>query len=177
MRTGVLGLTILTIGSFASHATAGYVGASFVQTDSEFQTAVDNFDADDSSYKLFFGKQFSRSFDLEVSYRDLGTHQQTIGANTVDAEITAYDIAARGVLPLGKRIQLFGKAGLARVEIDGSLDAGGLVQNLDVDDWDPIYGVGLDFKLTNSIGLRAEWETYEVDDDLNSLSAGAFFHF
>ena len=177
MRNGILSLAILMVGSFASPAMAGYVGASFVQTDSEFQTAVDNFDADDSSYKFYLGGRISRLFDLEISYRDLGTHQQTIGLNTVDVEITAYDLALRGLLPVAKRISLFGKAGYARVEFDGSLDVGGLVESFDSDDWDPIYGVGFDIKLTDSIGLRAEWEIYDVDDDLNSLSAGAFLHF
>jgi hypothetical protein len=118
-----------------------------------------------------------KHFGLEVSYRDLGSHDDTIGANNINVDIESFDVCARGILPVSQRIALFAKAGYANISNDGTLDVGGTLQNFDEDDWELMYGVGVEFKLLKKFGLRAEWETYDVDGDLNSLSAGAFFRF
>jgi len=178
MRNFLAVLSVLIVATLVSDARAGaYVGASFVQTDSEFKTAFDNFDADDTSYKIFGGIDFLKHFGLEASYRDLGSHDDTMGADSISVDIEAFDLCARGIIPFGKRFAVFGKAGYANISVDGNLDIGGSISDFDEDDWELMYGVGVDIKLLKFLGIRAEWETYDVEDDLNSFSAGAYFRF
>ncbi len=171
-------LLLLIVASFATSAHAEfYLGASYLSTDAEFDTAVDNFDTDDSSYKFFGGFTMFKFFGLEASYRDLGTHMQTVGTSTVDVDLDSFDVEARGILPIGK-LKLFAKVGYALIGQDGTFDDNGTLSSIDEDDWELLYGVGAEFHFGGFFGLRAEWETYDVSSaDLNSFSAGAVFRF
>lgn len=164
-----ISVVVLGAAALASTAHAGfYAGASYVQTDSEFETAVDEFEADDSSFKVFAGFTFLKFLGVEASYRDLGKHSDSGGAGSVDVDLTAIDLSARGILPLGRVVSLFAKVGYANIQSDGDID---------VDEWEPLYGAGIDIHLLKWIGVRAEWEEYDIDESLNSLSVGAFFRF
>jgi OOP family OmpA-OmpF porin len=154
-----------------------YVGAGYLSTDSELETAFDDFDTDDSSYKFYGGFNFAKFLGFEASYRDLGTHQQTVNTSIVDLDLEALDISARGRLPLGKRATLFAKVGYANITAEGSFDFNGVIESIDDDEWEMLYGAGIDVNLGDRFGLRAEWEEYDIDDTLNSFSAGAFFRF
>ena len=154
-----------------------YVGASYVSTDAEFDTAFESFDTDDSAYKFFAGLTIFKFLGLEASYRDLGQHEQTVGMSLVNLDLEAIDLSARATLPLGKLISVYGKAGYANITAEGSFDLNGAISLVDSDEWELMYGVGVDINFGKHFGVRGEWETFDVDDDLNSFSAGAFFKF
>lgn len=170
-------VTLALLAATGSARAGWYVGAAFVTTDSEFETAVDNFEADDSSYKLFAGRTLFKFLAIEAAYSDLGTHEDTVGLNTLDVEIETYGVAARGVLPVGDWLNLFVKAGYNNISVDGELDAAGLITDFDEDDWELIYGAGVEINFGKHFAVRAEWEEYDVESDLNSLSAGAVIRF
>jgi OOP family OmpA-OmpF porin len=168
---------VLLMGMSAAAHADFYVGASYLSTDAEFETAFEDFDTDDSSYKFFAGFNFAKFFGIEASYRDLGTHQQTVGLNMIDLDLDAIDLSARAKLDIGKRLTVFAKAGYANIGASGSFDFDGVPEDIDEDEWELIYGVGVDVNLGGRFGLRAEWEEYDIDDTLNSFSAGVFFRF
>lgn len=172
-----LALVLLLVSVTGPAHAAFYVGASYLQTDSELDTVVNDFEADDESFKVFGGFNFVSWLGVEASYRDLGSHSDTIGATAIDVDLEAIDVGARGMLSLGKLISLFAKAGLAQISSDGSFSAGSLTTNVDDDDWELLYGVGVDVHILRRLGVRAEWEEYDVEDSLSSFSAGAFFRF
>lgn len=177
MRRAILTAALLVLGLTTS-AHAFHVGASYVNTDSEFDTAVENFDPDDSGYKAYAGFDFFFDFlDLELAFRDLGTHTQIRGASSVDVDIEVYDASLRAALPLGKRFSVFARAGYANISVDGSFDLDGVLSSLDDDSWEAFYGAGVDIRFGDHLGVRAEWEEFDVDDSLNSLSAGVFLDF
>ncbi len=176
MKRFALAAAFVILIGFTTNAGALTVGASLLSTDAEFDSAVSNFDTDDAGYKVFFGFDFIKFFGIEASYRDLGTHKGTSGGSSIDADIEAFDVSARGVLPL-KIVSLFVKAGYANISTDGSLSAGSVVTSFDESDWELFYGAGVDVNFGEHFGVRAEWEQYDVDDSLNSLSLGAFFRF
>jgi len=176
MKRFALAAAVILIGFATTNAGALTVGASYLSTDAEFDSAVSSFDTDDAGYKVFFGFDFIKFFGIEASYRDLGTHKDTSGSNSIDAEIEAFDASVRGVLPL-KIVSLFVKAGYANISTDGSLNAGSVATSFDDSDWELFYGAGIDVNFGEHLGVRAEWEQYDVDDSLNSLSLGAFFRF
>ena len=170
----VLPVIVLLCGLTTSAPQAAfYVGASYLSTDSEFETAVEDFDTDDSAWKGYAGFTFFKFLAFEASYRDLGTHKGVVNSSSFNADLESYDASVRGILPLGKRISLFARAGYANITTKGTLDAG----SLDEDQWEPVYGAGVDIQFGNHFGVRAEWEEYDVDGSLNSFSAGAFFRF
>lgn len=174
-RIAVLAVLILAFGTGA-HA-GFYVGASYLNTDSEFQQAVDSFDLDDSGYKFFGGFTIIRFLGVEASYRDMGNHEGTSGMTMADIDLEAYDIEAVGRLPLGRLLTVFGKVGYANISSEGSFTSTLGSTNFDEDDWETLYGVGVDIHFGSHFGVRAEWEEYDVNDDLNSVSVGAFFRF
>ncbi|HXV75858.1 MAG TPA: porin family protein [Candidatus Polarisedimenticolaceae bacterium] len=159
-------------------AAGGYLGGSWLSTSAEFDTAVENFDTDESGWKVFAGFDAERFFGVEVSYRDMGDFSEVHGLDSLDADIDAWEASLRGLLPLGRVLQLFAKFGYANVSFDGDVATGSIVSaDVDADGWDLIYGVGIDLNLGERFGLRAEWEEFDVEDSLNSFSAGAFFRF
>lgn len=153
-----------------------YVGASFLSTDSEFDTAIENFDSDDSGYKIFGGWTFFKFVGLEASYRDMGNQSQVMGTSAVDFDLTAYDLSAKGILPLGM-FAIYAKVGFADISTDGTLDLDGFIQNIDDSSTEVLYGIGVDLNIGGHFGVRAEYETYDVSDSLDSISLGAFWRF
>lgn len=125
----------------ATNLHAFYVGASFVQSDSDFETAVDNFEADDSSWKAFAGFTFLKFFALEGTYRDFGSFEDSSGGNTVAADLEGFDLSARGIVPIGKVIGLFAKVGYANVQQDIDFSA---ATDFDDDNWELMYAGGFE---------------------------------
>src|SRR5262245_53282625 len=99
MKRLALILATILVG-FTTNAAALTVGASYLSNNAEFQGAVQDFDTDDAGYKIFLGFDFIKFVGIETSYRDLGSHQQTSGGSTINADIEAYDASVRGILPL-----------------------------------------------------------------------------
>ncbi len=171
-------VAFLTIAAYATSASAGmYLGASVVSTSAEFQDAAVGFDTKATAWKAFGGFTFFKFVGLEASYRDLGSHSGTSASNSVSADLTAYDLSLRGILPVGKRITVFAKAGYANISTKGSFDIADVPSYFDKSDWQLMYGVGLDWTFFMGLGLRAEWEKYDVDTSLDSLSVGAYWRF
>ena len=175
----VLPLIVLLCGlTTGTSQAAFYVGASYLSIDSEFETAFEDFDADDSAWKGYAGFTFFKFLAFEASYRDLGTHKDIVKSSSIIVDLESFDASVRGVLPLGKRISLFIRAGYANITREGEVGSSGSpLISFDEDDWEAMYGAGIDIQLGNHFGVRAEWEEYDVDGSLNSFSAGAFFRF
>jgi hypothetical protein len=172
-------VTLLLLAGLATGARAGtYVGASAMSTSANFSDAAQSFDTKDYAWKVFGGHTLFIPFlGLEASYRDLGNHGGSANGNSLDADLTAYDVSVRGILPVGHNLRLFAKAGYANISSKGTSDLGGVLSTFDLSSWEMMYGVGVDWTFGKLVGVRAEWETYDVDTSLNSLSVGAYFQF
>jgi hypothetical protein len=172
-------VAIMLVAGYATSASAGiYFGASALSTSAEFQDAAASFDTKATAWKAFGGMTFFKFVGVEASYRDLGSHSGTSGYNSVKADLTAYDLSVRGILPVGKNIQLFAKAGYADITSKGSFDnLEGVPTIFDESSWQFMYGVGVDWTFFMGLGVRAEWEQYEVETSLNSFSVGAYWRF
>ena len=64
-------------------AAGAYLGGSWLSTSAEFDTAVENFDTDDSGWKVFAGADADKFFGAEVSYRDMGNFTDTQGLDSL----------------------------------------------------------------------------------------------
>ena len=117
-------------------------------------------DDTDTGGKFFGGYQFSKNFDLELGYADLG--QAKSGGATFGAK--GIEVAGVGMLPLGgSGFSALARAGLFSWKADlkaptGSTDATGT---------DLTYGVGVKFDFNRDFSARLEWQRYKDVGDQN----------
>jgi OOP family OmpA-OmpF porin len=161
-----------------------YLGASVGQTQLEIDELGEDIDSgdfssDDMAFKVFAGFRFITFLGLEGSYRDFGAPEdEVVGLDgTVTADLTGYDVAAVGFLPLGIA-DIFAKAGMIAWDADLSLDAGDLSESMSNDGEDPFYGVGFQLRF-KSFAVRAEIEYFDVEgaEALYMYSLGGSYTF
>ncbi len=97
----------------------------------------------ETSYKVYGGFQFNPTWGMELGYNDLGRYQ---GSN-----INNWTLAGTGTLPLGSSFSLLGKLGAAwnRPKFAGASNK-----------TDVLYGIGLGYDFTPSLGARLEYEDF-----------------
>jgi len=180
-------LGVLALG-FAATAHAGaesgfYIGggvgnASVEATDANPLGGANlNFDESDAGYKLFAGFNFGVlpliNLAVEGGYVDFGAPQGTIAGQNLSHEVDGFNAFGLGGVNLGP-LMLFAKAGLISWDADSVVGATTTTDS----GTDAAYGAGLQFQLL-SIGVRAEYERYEVSDldSLDLLSASVTYTF
>lgn len=149
-------------------------------------------DDDHFGFKVFMGYQFNRVLSLEAGYFDLGKFSFT--ADTLPAGSLEEEITVQGVnldllltLPLSEVFSAFVRAGANYAEAEVTFAGSGAVAVLEKTrserNTNYKYGLGLEYLLTDSLGLRAEAERYRIDDavgntgDVDLYSAGLVYRF
>lgn len=118
-------------------------------------------DEDDFGYKILGGYQFHRNFAAEIGYGML--------LDKENAEVTALELVGVGLWPLGNNFSLLGKLGLADWEIDSR---GGSADGTDL-----TWALGAQFDMGRNLGLRATWQRYEADEEIDFLNLGLVWKF
>jgi hypothetical protein len=174
-------VTLALFGTAAQAADNGFylgAGVSQVKLDNvgdDFGTgSLDDFELDDTSWKLIAGFRPLDNFAVELNYMDLGDESATIAGANFNFEAKAYAAYAVGFFPVGP-VDLYAKGGLVRVETEGS---GPLGFRFDDDGTEFGYGAGVQVRL-GSLGARLEYEQFDVDntDGVEMLSLGVTWTF
>jgi len=159
----ILGVPSLAMAQMKAADSGWYIGASVGQAD------MDQVNDKDTSLKILGGYQFNRNLAAEAGYTDFG--KTSSGGTEVKA--TAWEGVGVGILPIGDRFGVFGKAGF----FWGETKSGGTSS----DSVELTYGVGAHFDITRNLRLRGEWQKYtDVGDgatDIDVLSVGVVFRF
>jgi OOP family OmpA-OmpF porin len=158
-------------------AQGGYAGASYMSSSAEFKTSFQNFDTSSDGWKIYGGFEFDKNFGVEITYYDLGDFSDTQGASTLDAQIWVYDLSLRGRIPLGERFAFTGKLGYSSVIVESEAANNLISVSLDGSDWELFYALGIDLRVGKALGFRAEWESWNVENSLDAVSAGVYFRF
>lgn len=158
-------------------AQEGYVGASYLSTSAEFDSSGGSFNPSAESWKIFGGYNVNKYFGIEATYYDMGDLEDTSGGTTLDASIEVFDVSFRGILPLGEVLQLTGKIGGSNVDVEASTTGTLFVVSGDGSSWELLYGVGVEAKLGKRVGLRADWEKWDIEGSLDAWSIGGFIRF
>jgi len=193
-------------------AEAYYLGASVGQSNLETSERFEvwnssegwvdesfDFEADDTSFKVFGGYMFNEYLGIEAGYLDLGDLEDSVsypayygfdGGETATSEmktqITGWTVQLVGQYPIGP-VDVFAKAGF--IDYDTNIEEITRLNdctNCEVyrDEWtdegnDWIYGVGASWNV-GDFGIRAEWENIEQKhssvDDLSVISIGVEYH-
>ena len=142
-------------------------------------------DEKDTSYRLAGGYNFNKNFGAEISYTDYGDATANGPGGAANAGATAFQIVGTGALPLGNQFSLTAKAGLASVDVNASVNTFLLTGAASANNTNFVWGVGAQFDVTPSIGIRVNYEDLgTVGDDattgtvkLSNISAGVVFKF
>jgi hypothetical protein len=183
MRMLLPALTLALFGTAAQAADNGFylgAGVSQVKLDDvgqDFDTGnLNDFEIDDTSWKLIGGFRPIDNFAVELNYMDLGDESRSTPAGNFSAEGKAYAAYAVGFIPVGP-VDLFAKGGLVRWESKASFSGlGGF--RLDDDGTEFGYGAGVQVRL-GSLGARLEYEQFDVEntDGVELLSLGVTWTF
>jgi OOP family OmpA-OmpF porin len=146
----------------------------------------------DVGYKLFGGYQLNKYFALEGGYFDLGNfgyRATTVPAGTLNGNIKlrGLNLDAIGILPVTEKFSAFGRAGVAYAEARDSFSSTGVINvanpNPSKRDTNYKFGLGLQYALTEALGMRVEAERYRVNDaignkgDVDLFSIGLIYRF
>lgn len=152
-------------------------------------TATSDVDDNDLGWKLFAGYNFNQYFGVELGYVDLGEAEAdvTITAPTavtanIDAEADGFTFAGIARYPVNEKFDVFGKVGAFVWDVEGtaSVTSGATTAALNAEDdgTDIMFGFGAEYEIRNNIGVRIEWERYEVDsEDADLFSLGLEYDF
>jgi len=157
-----------------------------------FTTTSINDDDRDHGFKLFGGYQFNKYFALESGFFDLGKFGFT--ATTVPAGSLRGDIKLRGLnfdavgfAPFSEKFAAFARVGVNYAEAKDTFSGSGAVNVLESRRSKRAanykFGLGLQYDLTRSFGVRAEAERYRIDDasgnkgDVDLASIGLLYRF
>lgn len=148
----------------------GSVGQVNLKIDDVFGSlANDDFDSDDTAFKLIAGIRPLDWLGVEAAYVNFGEPEDTVLGQKLKADGDGISAFAVGFLPTGP-VDLFAKVGLIAWDskISGTFDEDGS---------DLAYGVGAQFRVL-SLSIRAEYEKFDISDvDLDMISIGVTYTF
>ena len=157
--------------------------------------ASSTLDDSDTGFGIGGGYQLNDHFAVEFGYVDLGSIDYraagtvTDGVDQFAAEAVLGSSAdgpvmsVLGILPIGERFSVYGRAGLAlmtakgtaQITVDGQSDRASQSSQKS----DPMFGVGIEYDLTRHFAVRLSWDRYldvatenvvgDTDADLFSL--------
>lgn len=122
-------------------------------------------DGNDLGFGAFAGYQLWEHIGFEAAYLDLGeavaVYPESGVNQTYTGSMSGIELSVLGRLPISESLDLFAKAGTFRWEGENQ----GPVNHRTDNDWAPIAGVGLEYKLSPSWVARLE---YQYIDSLGS---------
>lgn len=198
MRTTRLAAIMAATVALSTPASAGffdltlapYLGANVGQSSSDISCPVGvSCDDSDTAWKIYGGLEINEFISMEVGYIDLGKVTYSGTAETGTRETNGMILAMVGTYAINPSFVLSGRGGLniLNTEVNGTI-AG--TPTLNTGDTDVVwsFGVGAQYNVTPSVGLRLDWERFfeagssdfnggtgEADIDL--ISAGVVYKF
>jgi OOP family OmpA-OmpF porin len=149
-------------------------------------------DRRDTGWKLYGGYRLHRNFAVEGGYFNLGKYDFT--ATTVPAgalnghmKVQGGNLDLVGILPITQRFSAFGRVGLTYAQVKDSFGGSGAAALVGTSpskrDWNPKYGVGLQYDFSWNLGVRLEAERYRISDavigrnNIDLFSVGLVYRF
>ncbi|WP_410505629.1 OmpA family protein [Janthinobacterium sp.] len=127
----------------------------------------------DTALKLYLGKQLNKNFALELGYFDLGKFgfdAVTVPRSTLNgtASFRGVNLDLLAQLPLSERFSVYGRLGMHYTQARDHFTGNRLyaVTNPDPSErkLNPKAGLGLEYKFSEALAMRAEVERYRVND-------------
>ena len=143
------------------------------------------------TYKVFAGKQLNRYLAVEAGYYNLGkfgfdavTTDGTLGG---EAGFRGFNVDLVGQFPLSQRFSVIGRAGAAyttaRTNFSGNRLNAVTAPHARESKLGPKLGLGMEYKFSEALAMRAEVERYRVNDavgnrgDIDMATVGLVWKF
>jgi len=146
----------------------------------------------DTGWKLFGGYQLNKNLGFEAAYVDLGSFNSnatyaTLAGSPYQSKTDGkgFLLSVVGTLPVSDTVAIFGKIGAFSWDLDATASTSLASTSLSASGTDLAYGLGANWQINKTIGLRAEWERFQDiggkngfnQHDVDLYSIGAVFHF
>ncbi|MGD9661343.1 MAG: porin family protein [Porticoccaceae bacterium] len=156
-----------------------YLGASY----GGYKARGGDFDDENDLYEILLGYQITPYLGVEANYTDFGSY----GSSAASADVDGVGLGVVGQFPLSNSFAIYAKAG--QFWWDGDVTAVNV--NRSFDDDSLFYGVGTKFRITEALGVTAEYKRYDIefdnrdfpeplrdqDTDLDTLTLGVRYSF
>lgn len=151
-------------GNAADHALAGSAGL----TADGAAGVPSNFDNTDTGYKLQLGYSINPNFAIEGGYVNLGETNYraafSTGEGRARVEDSGWNVDAVGILPVSNTVSVFGKVGAidakSNYRLLGQDVNGGIADSHETYKWSPTFGVGANYAVNDTVGVRLELERF-----------------
>jgi len=168
------------VSGFYIGAGAGQFNAHIDDVD-DVDATVDEWDEDDTAYKMFAGYRLNRFLAFELDYVNLGEPSGNVvpGFN-LDSSVDGFAPFVVGTLPLGPYFEVYGRAGYYFYDATtGMTDTLDNRVEFDEESEDFVYGAGLGANIGEKFNLRFEYEKYDIEglDDTDALWLTAAWRF
>lgn len=174
-----LSLSAPTNAGFFDFTLAPFIGASAGQSTIDVSCpAATSCDDNDTAWRIYGGLEVNEFISMEFGYADLGKATFS-GATSGSAEVNGMTIAVVGTYALNPSFSLIGRGGMNILNLEVNKTIAAVHSNDGDTDVAWSLGLGAQYNLNKSVGLRAEWERYfnvgdadtagEADVDLISL--------
>ena len=181
----VTGALLAASPAFAADDAGFYVGAGLGQSSVKIDIVEGaDFDASSTAFKLLGGYQFFKYMGVELEYIDAGDADDswTFDSGTFTEQLKAtigfsgFNTSAVGILPIGEKFNLFAKLGfiywdaVLKLRYTYSDIKGSVVEREHDSDsgTDFSWGIGGTFKITPNLGVRAEYQDFDIQDTSRS---------
>lgn len=149
-------------------------------------------DDSDTGWKLFGGYQVNKNFAVEAAYVNLGSFTSNATYATLagspyrsKTDGDGYLLSVVGTLPVNETFAVFAKAGVFAWNLEATASTTLASANTSADGTDMAYGLGVNWRISKQMGLRAEWDRFQDvgggnnfnKHDVDLYSLGAVFHF
>jgi OOP family OmpA-OmpF porin len=158
--------------------------------------AIDSsLDDSDTGFGVAGGYQLNEHFAFEFSYLTLGSTNYhaiatvTDGTDTEDADVTLETkadgpvVSMLGILPIGERFSVYGRAGISFLTADGTaritIADNSQRASQSSQKTDPVFGVGAEYNFNKYFAVRLAWDRHldvgtddvsgKIDADLISI--------
>ena len=160
-----------------------YVGLSVGKAKHDFKfedpSTNDYFDGDVTTMSFYVGKDFNETFAIEGFYLNGGESQIYVNASNVwKIKGTAMGIAVKAGTNLSDDIRGFVKVGYHSWKATTKGLESGVVDNSKDDGTDVLYGLGVEYKLSDTTAVVAAYDRYTLDDSyINDMNIGIKYRF
>jgi OOP family OmpA-OmpF porin len=187
MKKNLFAATLLSALAFPVCAQGLYVFADYERNKLEVDFEELAISKTENGYGLGLGYKFNQTFAVEIAYRDLMSLTQ--GESWSDYEyrlnmdITAVQASVVAHYPLSDAVDVFGRLGVGRIEVETSLyenDWGDVFRgSASESETKALFGIGARYAVTERVGIRAEYSRFAAFNDitLSSLSLAVDYHF
>lgn len=127
------------------------------------EQAIDNWDENDTAYKIFGGWRFNDYLALEVAYINLGEPSgEVVPGFNVDTQVDGFAPYVVATIPLGI-FEVYGRLGYYFYDATvGTETVAGGRATFDEESEDLVYGAGIGLDLLDHINVRLEYERFDL---------------